>query len=389
MNYSARKRILIAALFVVCLLLLCGATRSSFVTFGQNQVVRRWQPKVVPASAIFVGDQACVDCHKDEVTSQRLTSMGMAMEPVASAGVLSSHKTMKHSIGGFSYEITRKGEQSFYSVTDGTDSVTIPIKYAFGQGKAGQTYVLEYDGGFYESLLSYYNEIDGLDFTIGAQRGIPKSLRAAVGRRLSDGEVVNCFACHSTGAVTGGKLHLEKLTPGIRCESCHGPGGEHINAIKNGGSAIASIFNPAKLSGDEITEEFCASCHRGNDEYSVLQRMEINNVRFQPYRVFKSSCYSDDHRISCEACHNPHEPLKVGANIYDAKCLACHLAGGKPAKGTTTPSKSSGGPFAPACKVATKDCVTCHMLKVELPGSHFKFTDHYIRINKPGSAFPN
>jgi hypothetical protein len=75
---------------------------------------------------------------------------------------------------------------------------------------------------------------------------------------------------------------------------------------------------------------------------------------------------------------------------YDSKCLACHLSGGKSAKATAaTGKKTSDGPFAPACKVATKDCVSCHMSKIELPGSHFKFTDHYIRINKPGSAFPN
>jgi hypothetical protein len=29
------------------------------------------------------------------------------------------------------------------------------------------------------------------------------------------------------------------------------------------------------------------------------------------------------------------------------------------------------------------------MPKVELPGSHFKFTDHRIRIVRPGEQFPN
>jgi hypothetical protein len=28
------------------------------------------------------------------------------------------------------------------------------------------------------------------------------------------------------------------------------------------------------------------------------------------------------------------------------------------------------------------------MPKVELPGAHFKFTDHRIRIVKPGEAYP-
>ena len=56
------------------------------------------------------------------------------------------------------------------TVTDGKDTVTVPILYAFGQGKAGQTYVLQYDGAYYESRVSFYNEVKGLDFTIGSPR---------------------------------------------------------------------------------------------------------------------------------------------------------------------------------------------------------------------------
>ena len=351
----------------------------------QQKQARRWQPKSAPAGTIFVGDQACADCHKSEVESQRKTLMGRAMESVDNLKILSAHQTLNHRLGPYSYAITRKDKQSFYTVTDGTDTISLPIKYAFGQGKAGQTYVLEYEGALYESLLSYYNEIDGLDFTIGAQRGVPASLRAAIGRQLSKDEVVSCFACHATGAVVGGKLQLDTMTPGIKCETCHGPGGEHIAAVKNGEPGAASVFNPKRLGGDELTQEFCAACHRGNDEFTSLKGMMINNVRFQPYRIYKSSCYSDDHRISCEACHNPHVPLVENMAAYDSKCLTCHVVSAKSVKA----APSSGKPFASACKVANSNCASCHMPKVELPGAHFKFTDHYIRIAKPGAPFPN
>jgi hypothetical protein len=42
-----------------------------------------------------------------------------------------------------------------------------------------------------------------------------------------------------------------------------------------------------------------------------------------------------------------------------------------------------------ACKVATKDCVSCHMPKLGPPAAHFKFTDHYIRIVKPKETYPS
>jgi formate-dependent nitrite reductase cytochrome c552 subunit len=35
------------------------------------------------------------------------------------------------------------------------------------------------------------------------------------------------------------------------------------------------------------------------------------------------------------------------------------------------------------------DCVTCHMPKLELPGAHFAFTDHYIRIVQPNIPYPD
>jgi formate-dependent nitrite reductase cytochrome c552 subunit len=38
--------------------------------------------------------------------------------------------------------------------------------------------------------------------------------------------------------------------------------------------------------------------------------------------------------------------------------------------------------------VASERCVSCHMPKVELPGAHFKFTDHRIRIARQGEVYP-
>jgi len=41
------------------------------------------------------------------------------------------------------------------------------------------------------------------------------------------------------------------------------------------------------------------------------------------------------------------------------------------------------------CPVAKENCVTCHMPKVALAGGHAIYTDHEIRIVKPGDAYPN
>jgi len=350
------------------------------VASGQTNSVRRWNPRRVPADTAFVGDQACAECHKKQIASHGQSGMAIAMEPVAGSKVLTENPKLSLRVGPYTYEITRNGKQSSYSVTDGNETISFPIVYAFGQGRMGQTYMLERDGKFYESLVSFYEEPKALDFTIGAPRTVPKSLNDAVGRLLSANEVANCFSCHATGAVMGGsQLRLDKFAHGIRCEACHGPGAQHIAATKAGETPAKSIYNPGLLSGDELTQQFCASCHRGADEFSLLRSMDINNVRFQPYRIFHSKCYSDDRNISCIACHNPHEPLREDAAYYDKRCLECHSLRDKAAKAGEGKS----------CPVADKDCTSCHMPKIEVKAAHFKFTDHYIRVVKAGEKFPN
>ncbi|HEY2972122.1 MAG TPA: multiheme c-type cytochrome [Pyrinomonadaceae bacterium] len=338
-----------------------------------------WNPRRAPAGTEFLGDQACGECHRRAFTPFAKTGMALAMEPIPDSKVLSENPKLSVRIGPYSYEIIRDGEQSLYTVTDGKEKISVPIEYAMGQGRMGQTYVLLRDGKFYESRVSFYNELKGLDFTIGSTRGIPTSLDEAFGRLLPASEVISCFGCHSNGATTGQKLQLEKLTHGVRCESCHGPGAPHLAAVKSGEPGYKSVFNPGRLSGDEQTQRFCASCHRGNAELSLMQNAEVISVRFQPYRIFNSKCYSDDRNIRCTACHNPHEPLREDPKYYDARCLACHALKGQP----VVKDKSS------SCPVATNNCVSCHMPKVEVKEAHFSFTDHYIRIVKSDEKSPD
>ena len=366
------KSSLVVKLILVASFIVCGF---GLVSKSQSPKVN-WRPTKVPAGAVFAGRQACAECHADKNKSQLLNSMGRALEHVHDSEILSKYPSLTFSTGAYKIEIIRKEKESFYTVTKGADTLSVPIRYAFGQGKAGQTYVLEYQGEFYESLVSFYNEANGLDFTIGLPRTVPESLKAGLGRVMSGDETMQCFACHSTGAVSGKQLHLDKMEPGITCEGCHGPGADHIKASKAGDPSISKIFNPGKMSPDDLTQDFCASCHRGAEDLMAFPRQGgLNNVRFQPYRIFNSKCYSDDQRISCVACHNVHEPLQQDSKYYDAKCAACHTK--------TEPVVNK------ICKVGTKNCASCHMPKLELPGAHSKFTDHRIRIVKAGEPYPN
>jgi Cytochrome c554 and c-prime len=234
--------------------------------------------------------------------------------------------------------------------------------------------------------VSFYEEIRGLEITMGHSSNLPKRLEDAMGREMSAEETRNCFACHTTNGVSGKTLQLDHMMEGITCEACHGPGEKHVAAIKAGESKQKQIFNPKTLGTEEISN-FCGTCHRSWEQVALMGLRGINNVRFQPYRLTNSKCYdSEDKRISCAACHNPHEDRKRDATFYDAKCTACHSAN---ANATAAKAGLSSKRVAPVCKVGKQKCSSCHMPKLEIPGSHFKFSDHHIRVMRPGEDYPN
>lgn len=354
-----------------------------------------WRPNKPFEEARYVGAEACAECHTDESAAQHATPMGRALERPAESPVLASNPRLTFRSGPYTYQIVRQGREIVYTVTDGTRTISEPILYAFGQGKAGQTYLLRRGDSFYESRVSFYKEIGGLDWTIGYTREPPPTLEEALGRAVSADEARSCFGCHATAAVAGQRLQLERLMPGVTCEACHGPGGEHVAAMraKKPGEKLSDmrIFNPGEMSPDELTQEFCGSCHRSAETVLTLGLQKgLNNVRFQPYRLFSSRGHDpDDRRMSCVACHNPHENLQHDAAYYDSKCFACHQSGAALKSPRAARAEAAEGRDARPCPVAAKGCASCHMPKVDLPGAHFRFTDHRIRIARPGEPYPN
>jgi Cytochrome c554 and c-prime len=343
-----------------------------------------WRPTHAAPGTRYLGNEVCAQCHIQTET-QHLTPMAQALERAAESRILRANRILNFQSGKYYYTISREGDRSIYKVTDGNNSITAPLLYAFGQGKAGQTYVFERNGKYYESRVSFYNRINGLDYTMGAPREPAKTLEEAAGRLMDSADVKDCFSCHSTGAVSKSTLQLDQLTPGVTCEGCHGSGEKHVALMKSlTDSPIPvdkQIINPGRYDTEGQTQ-FCGACHRTWTHVQLLRVQGVANVRFQPYRIFNSKCYDfDDKRISCTACHNPHEEMRKDAAYYDAKCTACHLTRDEPVRADKRGAVCKAGKL--------RDCASCHMPEYEIPGSHFKFKDHQIRVARPGEAYPN
>ena len=137
--------------------------------------------KAAPSHPLKV---TCATCHKTEAQSQPTTAMGIGIELPPDQAPLEAHPNLTVELKGYRYTVERKNGASTYTVTNGSNSLTLPIRYAFGVYNL--TFVLEYQGQFYEGLASYYEAIKGLGLTIGDDSIQPRNLVEAMGRLTSD-----------------------------------------------------------------------------------------------------------------------------------------------------------------------------------------------------------
>jgi len=316
--------------------------------------------------------------------------------------ILHSNPQLSFAQGAYHYQIQTDGGKSIYSVNDGRHAQSEPLTWAFGTNRVAQSYLFKKkDGEFYESRVSYFMALSGLDFTPGRALNSPDDVEEAMDRQVSRAEVYRCFGCHTTASSMGSGFDESKLIPGVSCEACHGPGLGHVaemEGVPSGSRAAVfhelgmadRIFNPKKLTPEESVD-FCGSCHGSYWDVSLSGSNGVGNARFQPYRLEQSKCWNKkDARLICIACHDPHQEVSTDASSYDHVCLNCHLTKGANLKplptGRAHPADNHSGA---ACPVAKAECTSCHMPQVYVPAMHRSFPDHRIRITREGEPFPD
>jgi Cytochrome c3 len=350
-----------------------------------------WPTKPGMDAAAFAGSGECSRCHVEETASQGSTPMQRAAMLAKDAVFLNGASPLTLLSAPFHYTIASGDGGVDYAVTTGAQKLSRRLEWVMGAGELGQTFLYEIGDRWYESQVSLYTHAPKLDITPGHTSDSGADLTAALGQVLGAEDVQRCFGCHTTRSMTTeGFLPLHAVA-GLGCEACHGPGREHVDRMNkasghaaSGGDAshtsMAGVFNPAKLSPVDSVD-FCGACHRTWADAAFSKATGADIVRFQPYRLELSKCWgkNGDARITCVACHDPHQRLNRDLGSYDKHCLQCH---------TKAASESSSAKTVKVCPKATQQCVTCHMPKVAVANMHGEFTDHAIRIVRAGEAFP-
>jgi len=341
-----------------------------------------WPTKGTAPRQDYIGPSACVECHTSHA-EQLTTAMARTAQRAGDSPVLRDGVRLRFAVAHYSYAIVREGGQPVYTVTDGERSLSAPLSWALGAGNVGQTYIFERDGSLYEARASFYATVKRLDFTPNRRVDRPRDLADALARPLPHGEARRCFACHMTASSTAAGFDLARATPGVTCEACHGPGRAHAAEMALARTpSPGTILSPRALNPVDSVD-FCGACHATFWDVTLAGERGLAALRSQPHRLQSSRCWSEDERVTCVACHDPHKPLVRDTPSYDRNCLSCHATAeprSEPLGSALRHSHRNTRASAPPCPTGTVSCAGCHMPKYDVPEMHYAFTDHLIRV---------
>lgn len=316
-------------------------------------------------AADYVSAQACRPCHAKQFGAQSSTGHAHALHRALTHPLAAAWNSPRAARRAPSFEFRISAAR--IRAWDDKDVIDLPVHWAFGAGTQAVTFVTRVNREFHlEHFFSYYTAIKDFLPTPGQHSVKAGSLREAVGLlyKSEDSRVgINgCFACHSTGPLQfGPDREITPMESGVRCEACHGPGGDHVGAPSR-----SNIGNPKRLPPPQLNQ-FCGRCHRPPTTDSA--KFDWNyawNVRHAPIYFNESACFRMSQSLSCLTCHAPHESIRKDSAHYNRQCRACHAA---PKHRTVS---------------APRNCIDCHMPAVS-PEPPLRFSNHWIGIYQSGA----
>jgi hypothetical protein len=323
----------------------------------------------VAAAPEFAGSAPCAGCHAKEFDAQHASRHALTFRQ-ASGSALGRLAPPAGPVDRSSYTLLSV-DNRFVLRGVGANPSKQPLDFVLGSGKTGMTYVAVVEqSSLLEASRSFFPRWRRWETTPGQEKGQAgdTSFGHVHGREASR----KCLGCHSVVLPADGLAPSPSLY-GVGCESCHGPGRDHIAAMRAGSR---SDLHMERLAGWGATRlnEMCGKCHRTEHDLNLSSPDARQTQRFQPYALVRSACRTESGDVlSCLTCHNPHTDASPDRRSYEAACLNCH-----------GPSADRSPDAVRVCPVNPKNgCIGCHM-PARNPFPHTKvpasIVDHRISV---------
>jgi len=347
----------------------------------------------------YVGSARCAGCHRAQASTYAEHPMGRSVSPPDRWLAGQDRAAPSFEASGLSYAVGRTADGAVHKESARGDDgrvraeVAVPIAFALGSGRQGQSFLVNREGYLFQSPVSWYSRDGTWRLSPGYER---------INQHFTRYVTQECLFCHADGGRAEPDA-MNRYRPGLRlepigCERCHGPGALHV-AAREGGTDPAgedlTIVNPDRLA-PPLREAVCEQCHlqgearvvaRGRSLFDYrpgLPLQEFVSVYIRPpgeagarkavshvEQMHASRCFrAADGQMGCTTCHDPHAlpaaPQRVG--WYRSRCLTCHQ------------EASCALPAHERRRQNPADsCVDCHMPRGDGSNiAHSAITDHRI-----------
>ena len=339
----------------------------------------------------YLGAEKCKECHETAFSDWKKSDHFYSMQKATSEYVLGEFGT-SYVADQITYNFFKTDSSFWVNIIENEVSKDFEIAYTFGWHPL-QQYLIKTEKGKFQTLRASWDTEKNKWFHQSAGTIVEPHDWLSWSKGGQNWNTM-CSSCHSThvqknyhSTTDSFKTTYKEIN--VACESCHGPGRNHINAIKSGNTD--PYQKGIALSPEEKTNN-CGTCHarrtmlenNGDPDHEFLNRYFPQTLNAAFYEgdgqikeedfVYGSFLSSKMHRnhVTCVNCHNPHSgQLKAQGNNL---CLQCHENTYSTSKHTHHAENSTGA-----------QCINCHMDGKTYMGNDYR-RDHSFRIPRPDQS---
>jgi tetratricopeptide (TPR) repeat protein len=360
-----------------------------------------------PYPSPYSGSRKCRKCHEAFYGLWATSHHGLAMQPwTADLGKAITPMAGEIAIEGARYRADLEGGRARVIERGASGEKSYPVVHAMG-GKNVYYFLTPLDRGRLQVLPLAYDvrKKTWFDVARSGVRHFPDRADAAL--HWTDRQYTfntACFGCHVSQASTGYDPAADSyrtvwIEPGINCESCHGPGEEHVREAEKlpaGATRMErlGLVRTGALSPRQMND-LCATCHAkaaplttafrpGDDFFDHYDLATLEDPDFYPdgrdlgenYTMtswLQSPCARSG-KLDCNRCHTPSGRYRFEGGRSNEACLPCHE--GKVTDAAGHSRHKADGPGS--------RCIACHMPHTEFAA--MGRSDHSMRPPTPAAT---